>query len=73
MSKLKAGIPNINRDELNMCALMCIGLPVSKISLLLGMSEESLRQRKYRLRRAKMTQPDNITIDMYIEELKAEA
>jgi hypothetical protein len=37
------------------------------------MSEESLRQRKYRLRRAKMTQPDNITIDMYIEELKAEA
>ena len=72
MTKLRAGIPNINNEELNMCALMCLGVPISKISLLLGVSEESLRQRKYRLRRAKMTQPDDMSIEEYIRKLKTD-
>ena len=72
VSRLKETVPNINKDELNLCCLLCLNVPLAKASLLLGASEESLRQRKYRLRHSKMNLAENMTLDEYIEKLKNE-
>lgn len=70
ITKLKEEFPTMNREDVNMCCLICLNVPTTKMALLLGLSEDSLRQRKSRLRRTKMHVQDNTTIDNILETLK---
>lgn len=53
ISRLKTYHPDLNMAEIHLCCLLCLKEPSSKISLMLNTSEESLRQRKSRLKRFK--------------------
>ncbi len=66
LSRLKEAVPNISKDELNMCCLVCLNVPLSKAALLLGTSEETLRQRKYRFRHTKLSLPEGTTVDEFV-------
>ena len=70
ITKLKDEFPTMTKEEVNMCCLICLNVPTTKMALLLGLSEDSLRQRKSRLRRTKMHLQDNTTIDDLLESLK---
>ena len=71
ITRIRQLVPNISKDELNLCCLICLDVSLAKSSLLLGISEETLRQRKYRLRHSKMNLPENITLDLFINNLKS--
>lgn len=52
-----------------MCCLVCLNVPLSKAALLLGASEESLRQRKYRFRHTKLNLPDKMSVDEFVKKM----
>lgn len=70
VNRLKEAVVDINKEELSLCCLMLLNVPMTKIALLLGYSEEAVRQKKYRLYRSKMNLPENVTLDEFIENLK---
>ena len=70
VNRLKETVVDINKEELSLCCLMLLNVPMTKIALLLGYSEEAVRQKKYRLYRSKMNLPENVTLDEFIENLK---
>lgn len=72
ISRLKTHHPDLNMEEMHLCCLLCLKVPSSKIALMLNTSEDSLRQRKSRLKRFKLGLKDNESMEDYISSLEGE-
>lgn len=72
ISKLRSFHPELTSDELCLCCLLSLKIPSSKIALFLNVSEDTLRQRKSRMRRGKLGLNDEVTVEDYLAELALE-
>ena len=69
ISKLRASHLELTPDELCLCCLLSLKIPSSKIALFLDVSEDTLRQRKSRMRRGKLGLGDDVLLEDYLAEL----
>lgn len=70
ISKLRSFHPELTSDELCLCCLLSLKIPSSKIALFLDVSEDTLRQRKSRMRRGKLGLNDEATVEDYLASLE---
>lgn len=69
ISRLRASHPELTTDELCLCCLLSLNISSPKIALLMDVSEDTLRQRKSRLRRGKLGLGDDVLLEDYLAEL----
>lgn len=70
ISRLSVQFPELGREDLNLCSLLCLEVSNSKIALLLNISEDALKQRKSRLKRNKLGLPDNESLEDFLTLMK---
>lgn len=70
ISKLRSFHPELTSDELCLCCLLSLKIPSSKIALFLNVSEDTLRQRKSRMRRGKLGLNDEVSVEDYLASLE---
>lgn len=71
ISKLRSFHPELTSDELCLCCLLSLKIPSSKVALFLNVSEDTLRQRKSRMRRGKLGLNDDVTVEDYLASLES--
>lgn len=70
ITRLSEQYPELSKDDLNLCSLLCLEVPNSKIALLLNISEDALKQRKSRLKRNKLGLKENETLESFLSLMK---
>lgn len=70
ISRLSVRYPELSKDDLHLCCLLCLEVPNSKIALLLNISEDALKQRKSRLKRNKLGLKENETLESFLSLMK---
>jgi len=65
--RLSESFPQLTDGDIDLLCMVKLNLTNKDISMLTGSSVEAVRQRKYRLRNSRMTLPEGVTIEDYME------
>ena len=70
ITRISEQYPELGKDDLNLCSLLCLEVSNSKIALLLNISDDALKQRKSRLKRYKLGLMENETLENFLSSWK---